>query len=611
MTGCSNPKAALKRAEDCLVSGDATRFFNILALEFTPDTQFSSLVAAMRFCGRIKFPAMTTLSLAVLGGGTLDLLCDMTRFWMTLERIDLRVYLPPYGVWRQEVLSPQSTLYQTNPEFIWFFTNRRDIEELGRMSPQEAVNNLRTLWDVIRERLPGIGIVQNNCDLPAERVFGNFEATCGCVSWCVEYNQLLTEACRENNILLFDYAYEAAYCGLSAWDDPRYWFHSKNTFAPEVTPRISYDAAKFLAALKGKAKKCVVLDLDNTLWGGVIGDDGIDGILLGSDFGPSGEAFCRFQEYLKELSRRGILLTICSKNDEETAKEPFLCHPGMRLKIEDIAVFKANWNNKADNIRDIASTLNLGLDSFVFLDDNPAERELVRNELPAVSTPEWPSDPAFFGRFLDSRRYFETASLSSEDLERTRMYHEGTRRVEYQKQSSDMTAYLSSLKMNAKVMMPTAYTLPRMAQLVNKSNQFHPTTTRYSEAELARMSESDEYIVRAFSLSDRFGDYGLIAVLVLKKVDREAYIVDTWAMSCRVLERGMEQFICRELKKIALDKGARYLIGKYIPTAKNSIVSSLFETLGFVRKGDAVGEELYRLDLKNAGPEWACFITPA
>ena len=395
-------------------------------------------------------------------------------------------------------------------------------------------------------------------------------------------NIALAERALEDNVALFDLNNAASIFGLLRWHEERHWHQSKQPFAPDAFGLVAFQCARFLGAMKGTAKKCVVLDLDNTLWGGVIGDDGLDGILLGN--GAEGEAFVAFQEYLKSLVDRGILLAVCSKNEEAAAQEPFLKHPAMRLRLDDIVCFRANWENKANNLRQVAATLNIGLDSLVFVDDNPCERELVRSLVPEVTVPEMPADPSEYPATLASGCYFEAAFLSKEDMAKTRQYQENAQRETARGVASDIGEFLRDLEMEADCGPADTFYLPRMTQLLAKTNQFHPTTTRTSEAELTALAADPRAWVHWFSLRDRFGDHGLVSVVVLRLED-DAMAIDSWAMSCRVFSRGLEELIFLEIARASRNLGVRRLIGRYLPTSKNQSVANLYERLGFTFDG--------------------------
>lgn len=552
---------------------------------------------------------------AILGSSTLEHFVDILNFWAGCEGLNMDLYLAPYDTLRQTALDETSELYDFNPEIVWLFSNHRDIRinvkqaqspEMIDVAIDEAIRDFSALWDAIRRNSPA-HIIQNNADLPAERIFGNYEGTVpwGRASLLRRFN-LGLGARAPSGCAVFDLEYLSSLYGKDRWVGPRYWVHSKHAFSPDASGLVASHGAKLIGALKGTAKKCIVLDLDNTLWGGVIGDDGLDGIQLGD--GANGEAFVAFQEYVRGLKERGILLAVCSKNEEDSAKEPFLNHPDMRLTLDDICVFKANWENKPDNIREIAAVLNIGLDSLVFVDDNPVERDLVRSMLPTVTVPEMPDDPAQYIRTLDRLRLFEMVSFSTEDKHRSQLYKENAVRREHQQTFSDLSDYLKSLDMRAIVGQIDGFHMKRMSQLVNKSNQFHLTGTRYSETEIEHMSADPSYSVRYFKLKDKFGDNGLISVVILKQ-EGDAATIDTWVMSCRVLSRGMEEFICREILEIARDKGCRQVIGKYAPSKKNQLVSKLYERLQFQKIDEEEdGTTTWEFNLDNPDPDYDTHI---
>jgi FkbH-like protein len=341
------------------------------------------------------------------------------------------------------------------------------------------------------------------------------------------------------------------------------------------------------------------LDLDHTLWGGVIGDDGLEGIDLGKT--STGEAFVAFQRYLKKLKERGVILAVCSKNNVDVAQKPFESHPEMILKMDDIALFVANWNDKAQNIRSIAKTLNIGLDSLVFFDDNPAERKIVRDFLPDVYTVEVPSDPSLYVQSLDQLGLFGVNQLSAEDLARTEHYRSNHHRQMALEGSSNLDEYLKSLQMICKITRVGGHNSERPLQLINKSNQFNLMTHRYSESEWGALIDSAGICVSSFRLLDRFGDNGEIAVVVTKVQNTTLEVLD-WVMSCRVLSRGMERATLNCLRNLAAQQGCRVLRATYQKTDRNALVADLLPQLGFslVLKNDA--DEVYELELPSSLP---------
>jgi FkbH-like protein len=393
------------------------------------------------------------------------------------------------------------------------------------------------------------------------------------------FNRRVAEWAHSGAVVLVDTARLAATVGLENWDEPRHWHASKLLFSPDMIPVYGDLVARTLAAVCGQTRKCLVLDLDNTLWGGVIGDDGLTGIQLGQG-SAAGEAFVAIQRLALELRARGIVLAICSKNEEEAARLPFREHPDMLLREEHIAVFQANWTDKAANLRAIAVTLNIGVDSLVFLDDNPAERAQVRRELPAVAVPEIPDDPALYPRVLAAAGYFEAIAVSQEDRERAAYYQSNAQRAATLQASGDMNSYLSSLNMTCAIGFVDPITRPRVAQLINKSNQFNLTTRRYSEAEVAAVEADPKRHAVQVRLADTFGDNGIISVIIVDKA-AGAWEIDTWLMSCRVLGRRVEEAVLNHLAAAARAAGASALVGRYIPSAKNKMVAQHYEKLGF------------------------------
>ena len=349
----------------------------------------------------------------------------------------------------------------------------------------------------------------------------------------------------------------------------------------------------------------MILDLDNTVWGGVIGDDGLEGIQLGHGLGI-GKAFTEFQMWVKKLKQRGIIICVASKNNEETAKEPFEKHPDMILKLDDIAVFQANWETKVDNIRTIQSILNIGFDSMVFLDDNPFERNIVRENIKGITVPELPEDPGEYLEYLYSLNLFETASYSNADKDRTKQYQVEAKRVSLSKTFTNEADFLKSLDMVSTVSGFTKFNTPRVAQLSQRSNQFNLRTIRYTEADITSLAEDPNVIDLSFTLEDKFGDNGLIAVIIMKRQDAETLFVDTWFMSCRVLKRGMENFTLNTMVERAKAAGYKKIIGEYLPTPKNKMVENHYLGLGFSKMENSETAR-YELDVEAYQPR-ECYI---
>jgi FkbH-like protein len=396
--------------------------------------------------------------------------------------------------------------------------------------------------------------------------------------------ELMLLAAKHPGLHLCDISTIQNQVGKATFFQTSVYINTEMVLSVDVLPQVASKTLDLIGALHGKGRKCVILDLDNTLWGGVIGDDGMENIQLGSL--GIGKAFSEFQYWLRKLKNRGIILAVCSKNTEAVAKEPFEEHPDMVLELEDIAVFVANWGNKVDNIMQIQSVLNIGFDSMVFIDDNPFERNLVRENIPEICVPEMPEDPADYLEYLYTLNLFETASFSEEDERRTELYKIESQRKAVQQKFTNEDDFLKSLHMLSQVEVFNKFNAPRVAQLSHRSNQFNLRTHRYSEADINGMISSENHYTFAFSLEDKFGDNGLICVIILQIEDTRTLFIDTWFMSCRVLNRGMEHFVLNEITNFAREKEFAFVKGEYIPTLKNAMVKDHYLNLGFKRSGD-------------------------
>jgi len=386
---------------------------------------------------------------------------------------------------------------------------------------------------------------------------------------------------KHSNLFLIDLNSIVSEFGRQQACEPTSYFIADMPIVPDVQAILAQTIVDVVCSLRGHVKKCVVVDLDNTLWGGVIGEDGVGGIRIAAH--GTGKEFWNFQKFLKRLKDRGLLLAICSKNDESVAKEAFEKHPDMILRLDDFVCFVANWNNKADNVSFIQHRLNIGLDSFVFIDDNPVERGIVRMAHPQVAVPEMPADPSCWVDYLIKQNYFEAVVFSEGDAQRTQQYRSEVLRQDYSTTFKDESSFLAGLEMHATVKRLDAFTIPRAAQLSLRSNQFNLRTVRYAESELSTLVSNPAVLPLGFELSDRFGSHGLICVLIGKMISEEEMFIDTWLMSCRVLKRGMEVYVLNCIVRQALLMGAKRLVGEYVPTQKNGLVRDLYPGLGFER----------------------------
>jgi FkbH-like protein len=411
---------------------------------------------------------------------------------------------------------------------------------------------------------------------------------------------------KHSRFLINDIHFLSAQVGLAAWHDRTYWYNFHMALGPTATVVLAQNVAAIVKSVYGKTKKCLVLDLDNTLWGGIIGDDGVQNLMLGRDH-PVGEAFVDFQRYVKDLKRRGVILAVCSKNEAKNAKEGF-SHPDSVLRVEDFSVFKANWGLKPDNIRTAALELNIGLDSMVFVDDDPAERALVARELPEVAVPDVGSDVSKFAEILEHEGYFEVAKVVQDDLSRSSYYSSNAQRSAYQADFRDYGEFLASLEMTAEIGPFLSVYLERITQLINKTNQFNLTTRRYTSAEVEAISRDPGFLTLYGRLADRFGDNGLVSVLI-GRVTYETVELDVWVMSCRVLQREMELAMFDALVEECNARDIRKIVGVYNPSKKNGIVAGHYASLGFSRLDAASGDrELWQYDVPQAYSAKACYI---
>ncbi len=558
-----------------------------------------------------NFQGYPEVKIAILGDNSTQQLTQVLKAYLHRNKIFVRVYEADFDVLDQEIYDAGSGFYQFAPEYVVLFTSvqrlREDFYRGGQGDvegfKEKALGRLKSFWDKINQNI-SCRIIQNIYVVPTERILGNYTAKLNdAFSNIVQsLNQQLKEEAKDrNNIFLNDMEYLASWIGKKHFNDEKFWIHAKMICSPDDLPQIIQNIAQIILAGAGRSKKCLVLDLDQTLWGGTIGDDGLEGIELGEQ--GAGEAFVLFQRYLRDLKNRGIILAVCSKNNHETAREPFLKHSDMVLREEDISVFVANWDHKVDNIRLIANVLNIGMDAMVFLDDSAFERNQVRAMLPAICVPEMPEDPAQYVNFLNSLNLFETLSSSREDQTRTRFYREEILREKEKQTFSDIKDYLKSLQMKASFARFDPFHLPRVAQLIQRSNQFNLTTRRYNEKEcesfMNNVEDCEPFYV---TLEDKFGDHGLIGVIILK-IETETMVIDQWLMSCRVLQRGVEQFCMNQVATCARRRDCRAIEGRYIPTAKNKMVANFYATFGFEKiRENKDGEVSFRLGVLDYAP---------
>lgn len=541
---------------------------------------------------RADASGLEPVRLAILSSATVDHLVPAIRVAGLRRRLLIDVHVGPYGQYRQHVLDAGSALHDFRPQVVVFaITAHEAIAGVSltasssevESAVRRAVCDLRLLWRRVREQLNAV-VIQQTFLNTAEPLFGSFDRLVpgAPATFVNRLNVALADAAADDGVVLLDVARAAERDGLDAWFDGTRWLQGKLEISPSAAPAYGELLARIVGAQRGLSKKCLVLDLDNTLWGGVIGDDGLQGIVLGEG-SAAGEAHLALQRYAKQLHRRGVILAVCSKNDPAIAESVFRDHPEMLLKRTDIAAFVANWTDKAANLQRIAEQLNIGVDSLVFVDDNPAERARIRESLPAVSVPELPPDPALWVRCLADAGYFEAVAFTDEDRARNEQYAANASRDSLRELSQSVDEFLAGLEMSVTFGPIQPVDLMRVTQLINKTNQFNPTTRRYTEPEVSAIASSDRCLTLKFRLADRFGDNGLVSAMLLRADPQDSTVleIDTWVMSCRVFGRQLEEEALNIAVEVCRARGARQLRADFFPTAKNGVVAKLYPSLGF------------------------------
>lgn len=609
-------RARLKAAA---AAGDARERLEKLASLAAHRLGFVETIQLDRALGevaRAPVDGFTRIRMALLSACTVDHLAPAIRTAGLRHRVLFDVHVGAYGQYRQEILDAASALDRFRPETVALALTARDVVARVPLAASEAeadaaiarsIAELRELWNVARRRFKATVVQQTFLDT-AEPLFGSHDRLVPAAPsrLIARLNDQLARAAAEEGVLLLDVAAQSARDGIDAWFDVTRWLQGKLEIAPNAAPRYGELLARLIAAARGRSRKCLVLDLDNTLWGGVIGDVGVNGIVLGEG-SALGEAYLAVQRYAKQLAQRGVILAVCSKNDPAIAEAAFREHPEIVLKRSDFAAFVANWGDKAENLRAIAERLNIGLDSLVFVDDNPVERARIRASLPSVAVPELPDDPALYVRALADAGYFEAVSFTAEDRSRAESYAANAEREALKNVAQSMDDFLRGLQMTVEYGPARPVDLPRVTQLLNKTNQFNATTRRYAAEEVSELATSTEALVLQFRLLDRFGDNGLVSVMILRRASDEADAleIDNWVMSCRVFGRQLEFEAMTIAVEAARAAGARTLRARYVPTDRNGVISGLFESLGFCRlpaPEDAAGVSRWRLALADYTP---------
>ena len=545
-------------------------------------------------------------NIAILGGSTTSEIKNILELFLLDKGVKSNFYESDYNKYYEDALFGNDELDKFNPDIIYIHTTNKNIikypfpkdnsKEIDALLSNE-IQKYKSIWSSLLKF--NCAIIQNNFDHTIDRSLGNLDCydIHGKTYFINKLNDKFSQEAREiNNLYINDINYLSSYIGLRHWFDPSLWYQAKYAISMESIPELAFNISKIISSIFGKSKKCLVLDLDNTCCGGVIGDDGLDYIHIGSGSAIA-ESYATFQQYIRELKQRGVTLAVCSKNDFKNAKEGFE-HPDSVLKFDDFTSFKANWSPKHQNIIDIATEINIGIDSLVFIDDNPVERDIVSSQVPSVSVPDVGSDVIHFVDHIDKNGYFEPISLLSDDINRTKYYKDNKKRVKNQATFKSYDEFLVSLEMTADIKSFSSIYLDRIAQLTNRTNQFNLTTKRYTVGEIENISCSDDYIKIYGRLADKYGDNGLIAVSIGNIKEKQCHI-DLWLMSCRVLKRNVEFAMLDELVSKCKDQDVSEIIGYYYKSSKNSMVSDLYKKFGFnlLERNDE--DSVWKLDIAN------------
>lgn len=523
--------------------------------------------------------------IAILGGSTTNEIRNIMELFLLKEGIRPVFYESEYNSYYQDIMFDNPLLVEFRPDIIYIFTTNRNIEMYPDMKDdyqdilEKEYLRFFSMWNHIQETY-GCIVIQNNFEMPMYRLLGNRDCydKHGKSYFIHELNGKMYKFAQENNwFYICDLNYISADYGLRKWQNPKHWYLYKYAMPMEAIPELAFNVCRIIKSIYGKNKKCIALDLDNTLWGGVIGDDGVDGIEIGNE-NAEAEAYYEFQEYLLELKKLGVLLAIDSKNDYENAIQG-LNHPDSLLKPEDFIEIRANWETKDINIKSIADSIGILSESMVFIDDNPAEREIVKKSFSDILAPNIDKIENYI-QIIDRLGAFEVTTFSEDDSNRNKMYVAEKKRKQEMDHFMDYDDYLKSLEMHAEIHPFNPISYSRISQLSNKSNQYNLTTKRYTIEEIKRIAEDSRYVTLQGRLEDKFGDNGIVSLIIGEIKDNCCDII-LWVMSCRVLKRNMEYAMMDCLVRVCGDFGVTEIIGKYIPSDKNAMVQDHYKRLGF------------------------------
>lgn len=579
---------------------------NLLQEVINSTISFPQLVKEMNSYNKKEHQYGKKVRVAVIGSSSVQYLTSILKFNLNLRGFEVDMFEGEYDGINSHLFNLDEELVKFAPQFIVILPHYTDIKNFPSLFCkgeeylsyiETVMTKQQTIWKNAAT-IPNVHIFQCNYVVPYIEELGSFESNTlnSKCSFLREINRAMLLQ-RPSYVSIVDLDAFASQVGKDTWFDFAGYFATKSGFSLQYILPVTNRISRMITSITGKPKKCLVMDLDNTLWGDIVGDVGPKGVILDPN-DPEGESYRFFQSYIKRLKERGVILAVCSKNDESLAKEVFTSNPNMILKLDDISCFMANWNDKATNVANIAKTLNIGIDSLVFVDDNQVEREIIRQNLPEVLVIDLPDDVDGYTTALYNSGAFDWAEITEEDILRNNTYIANAKREELMNSFVDYDSYLQSLEMEAQVMKVDETNKERFAQLINKSNQFNLTTRRTTEKAIEEKMLNGDYDLLAVYLRDKFSYYGNIACLILKQC-KQQLVIDTFVMSCRVLKRGLEDLIMRSIVECAKRRGCIEIIGEYIKTDRNGMVKELYDNFGFNVIGQNDDGKTYILKVVN------------
>jgi len=612
------------KIKSSLSHGDFQRGYQLILQLIKTNSTYSNYVFAERYCTAIAQNLnFRKLKVAILSSITIEPIISILHVKCCEQKINAEFFLGDYNIIDQYILDYDGELYRFKPDVLIIFLRAEErcpkllnhYIELSKneieIQIQETIKEINNLLMIFKEK-SNAKVILHNFEYPAYPVFGVYDSQIlnGQKDNFEKLNHQLIEISHNfKDCFILDYELLISKYGKNNWFDSKLWYTSKGPISRIGFEALSNYYIRYFIPILGLTKKCIVVDLDNTLWGGIIGEDGIDGIIIGDS--PKGSAYLDFQVELKKLYHKGIILAINSKNNQSDVMEVFEKKQNMKLKKENFACIKINWDDKAKNMFAISNELNIGLDSFVFFDDSPIERELIKQKIPDIKVIDIPENPFNYAQILRDLPDFEIISISEEDLKRGEMYYAQCQRKQLGESCGSLEDFYKSLQMKVKIFEDDNNVISRISQLTQKTNQFNLTTRRYSENEIANFITSSDYHVYSLSLFDKFGDNGLVGVVIVSNKNAHEWIIDEFLLSCRVIGRTVETAFFSYLIEKAKKSGIRKIIGEYIPTKKNACVRDLYKSYNFKfvkEENNITTWELFMTEAFIEFPEWISLI---